>query len=69
MLMVRRRRVMLGQYVAPEIALEVSPNRVDVVRVVLDVVVLDDKRRTLDPIVVPCIGVTHPSEHDVVKFG
>src|SRR6185503_18216673 len=46
------RRQMLAEKIAPEVAVEVAPHRVDVVAVVLRVVELDDEGRALDAVVV-----------------
>ncbi len=56
------------QQIAAEIAVEVAPDGVAVVRAVLDVVVLDDEVRRLDPVVVRRTGVggTDPGEVDRV---
>ena len=58
-------RVMLGQDVAPEVAVEVSPHRVDVVSAVLRIVKLDQELGALDSVVVRTAGLclTHPGEH------
>ena len=49
----RRAAKMLAQEIAPEIALEVAPHRMNVVAVVLRVVVLHEERGPRDAIVVP----------------
>src|SRR5471030_2919047 len=50
--LVRDRSKMFAQEVAPEVSVEIAPDRVDVVAVVLRVVVLHEKRRALNPVVV-----------------
>ena len=59
---------MLAQQVAAEVAGEVAPYRVDVVAVVLRVVVLDEERRALDPIVVllAALDRARPGEGDLL---
>src|SRR5215203_3625107 len=61
---VRRRAVVLAQQVHAEVAVEIPPHGVDVVRVVLRVVVLDEERRPLDTVVVPLAALerAHPRE-------
>ena len=61
----------LAQQVAPEVAVEVAPHRVDVVAVVLGVVVLDQERRALDPVVVllAALGLAGPREADLLDAG
>ena len=56
------------QKVAPEIAAEIAPDRVNVVRVVLRVVVLDEEGRTLHPVVMLLapFGLTRPRKPDLV---
>ena len=48
--------VVLGEQVSPEVTLEIAPHLVDVVGAVLGVVELDEERRTLDAVVVPCLA-------------
>ena len=48
----RCRLQVLAQQVAPEVAVEVAPDRVDVIAVVLRVVELDQERRALHAVVV-----------------
>ena len=59
--------VMLPQQIAPKVALEIAPDRVDVIGLVLDIVVLDNKRRTLDPVVMrlPRLEAAGPPEIDL----
>src|ERR1044071_8927959 len=63
--------VVLGQEVLAPVALEGAPDRVDVVGVVLGVVVLDDKARALDRVVVagPLLDRSAPGEGDRVEAG
>src|SRR5919204_5018999 len=62
---------MLPQQIASEISLEVAPHRVDVVRVVLRVVVLDEEGRPLHAVVVflAALGVAGPREADLLDAG
>src|SRR5207302_1242188 len=64
---VRRRLEVLPQEVAPEVAVEVPPDRVNVVAVVLRVVVFDEERRPLNAVVVllPALGLARPRERDL----
>ena len=48
--------VVLGQHVVAEVVGRVPPGRMDVVPVSLGVVVLDEQRRPLDPVVMPFPG-------------
>ena len=61
----------LLEQVAPEVAREVAPHRVDVVPVVLGVVEFDQEGRALDPIVVllPLLESASPGEGDLVEAG
>ena len=43
--------VMLPQQIAPKVALEIAPDRVDVIGLVLDIVVFDDEIGTLDTVI------------------
>src|SRR5690606_15504516 len=58
----------LAEQIAAEVAVEVAPHRVDVVAVVLRVVVLDQERRPLDPVVVAlaALGRSRPGEGNVL---
>src|SRR5204863_12724 len=62
--LVRDRLDVLAEQVLPEVAVEVAPDRVDVVGVVLGVVVLDEERRPLHAVVVPLphFEVARPGE-------
>ena len=62
-----RRLVVLSQQVDAEIVLEVSPDAVDVVGVVLGVVVFDQERRPLDAVVVrlSALEASGPREADL----
>src|SRR4029077_1493037 len=62
---------MLAQQIAAEVAVEVAPHGVDVVPVVLRVVVLDEERRALDPVVVllSALGLTRPGKRDLLDAG
>ena len=66
---VRNGRDVLAQQVAAEVVGEVAPDRVDVVAVVLGVVVLDEERRPLDPVVVllAALGLAGPRERDLLQ--
>src|SRR5206468_12796877 len=70
-LVVRRRLQVLAKEVAPEVAVEVAPHRVNVVAVVLRVVVLDEERRSLHAVVVllPALGLAGPGERDLLGAG
>ncbi len=63
--------MVLGQQVHAEVALEVPPHGVDVVRAVLRAVVLDQERRALHPVVVrkAALQPAHPRECDRVESG
>src|SRR5688500_3692668 len=63
--------VVLSQEVLAPVARERSPHRVDVVRVVLGVVVLDHERRTLDRVVVASalLNAAAPGERNPVQPG
>lgn len=62
---------MLTKQVAAEVPVEVPPHRMDVVRVVLRVVVLDEESRALHPVVVGCAAsqVAGPRKGDRVRAG
>ena len=49
-------RQVLTQRFVTEVVFEVPPNAVDMIGVVLSVVVFDDERWTLDPVVMPLTG-------------
>ena len=61
----------IAQQVAAEVTVGISPDRVDVVHVVLRVVVLDEKRGRLEPVVVRAapLGLSRPGEVDGVNPG
>ena len=61
---VRDRFQVFSQQVSPEVPVEIAPHRVDVVAVVLRVVVLDEERRALHPVVVllAALGLAGPRE-------
>src|SRR6187551_477308 len=67
----RRVLQMLREQIRAPVSVEVSPDRVNVVRVVLRVVVFDQKRRTLDAIVVPLPArqAAHPGELHSTESG
>src|SRR6266542_5494847 len=54
----------LAQQIPAKIAVRIAPDGMDVVDVVLRVVVLDEKRRPLEAVVVrpPALGLAGPSE-------
>src|SRR5215470_20328785 len=62
---------MLSQQVLAEIAVEIAPDRVYVIGVVLRVVVFDQKRRTLHPVVmrIAFIDTARPAEIYLVEAG
>src|SRR5689334_15709000 len=66
-----RGRVVLGQKVLAPVTGELPPDRVNVARVVLDVVVLDDECRPLDRVVVarPLLDRATPRERDRIQAG
>src|SRR6185503_7355019 len=68
---VRRRFEMLPQEIASEVAVEITPHRVDVVPVVLRVVELDEERRALHAVVVllTALDRSGPREGDVLDPG
>src|SRR5258708_27269221 len=69
--MVGGHSVMLGQEISAPVPLELSPHAVDMVRVVLGVVVLDQERGTLDAVVVALTfpEPAHPRDLDGRRFG
>src|SRR5262249_12199154 len=62
---------MLPKQVAPEVAVEVAPHGMNMVGVVLGVVVLDQERGPLDPVIVrlEALGVARPREADLLDSG
>src|SRR5438094_2879608 len=68
-MVVGRGAVVLGQQVRAEIALEIAPDAVDMVGIVLGVVILDQERRSLNPVVVTLalLQSAHPSELQLVE--
>src|SRR3954451_17105909 len=64
-----KRLQVFAQEIATEVAVEVAPDRVYVVAVVLRVVVLDEERRPLDAVVMflPPLRLTGPREPDVLQ--
>lgn len=66
-----RGTVMLLEKIAPEVALELPPDRMDVIRILADTVVLDEELRALDPVVVSLfrLGRSHPGEMNLVETG
>src|SRR3954447_2717778 len=61
--------VMFAKQVFTEITLEVTPDSMDVIGVVLGVVVLEQESRTLDTIIVriPLFGSARPTEIDFIE--
>src|SRR5215472_3052704 len=67
--MVRRVVVVLGEEIFAPVAVEVAPDAVDVVGVVLGVVELDEKRFSLDPVIMAdaALEPAHPGESNRVQ--
>jgi len=67
--MVRASQVMRAERIQTEIMIEVAPDSMDVIRIVLCIVVLDHECRPLDAIVVRLAGLTAagPCEVDVLE--
>src|SRR6266540_1373562 len=68
---VLRRLIMLAQQILAEIAVEIAPDRVYVIGVVLRVVVFDQKRRALHPVVmrIAFVDAARPAEIYLVEAG
>src|SRR5262245_56696950 len=66
-----RRLVMLAQQILAEIAIEIAPDRVNVIGVVLRVVVLNQKRRALDAVVmrIAFVDSARPGKMNLVDAG
>ena len=62
---------MLAQQIAAEVAFEVAPHRVNVIRIVLGIVELDEECRTLHAVVVLLAALDRPGprERDVLDAG
>src|SRR5260221_510074 len=62
---------MFAQEIAAEVAVEVAPDGMDVVAVVLGIVELDEKRRALHPVIVllTAFEIARPGEGDFVETG
>ena len=58
---VRHRREVLGEDVAAEVAVEITPDRIHVIAVVLCVVVFDEERGSLHPVVIADARFDRPS--------
>src|SRR5207249_2831005 len=71
LLRMRRALQMLPEQIPPEISLEIPPHRMNVVGIVLRVVVLDEKRGSLDPVVMllAALGLARPREPDFLEAG
>jgi hypothetical protein len=69
LLAVRRGGVVFAGQVLTEVSVEIPPDGVDVIGVVLRVVVLDQEGRPLDPVIVPLAGglTASPRETNLVK--
>ena len=57
--------VVLAQQVAAKIVLQIPPHRVDVIRVVLRVVILDERGRALDAIIMRFAALQAPGPGEV----
>ena len=64
----RRTLDVLAQQIPSEVAVEVPPDRVNVVRIVLRVVVLDQERQPLNSVVMgtAVLGFARPLERDLL---
>ena len=62
---------MLTQQIATEVTFEITPNSVDMIRVVLCIVVLDQEARSLNPVVVRFASTQRacPGEGDAGEIG
>src|SRR5262245_51407231 len=67
----RRRLVMFAQQILAEIAVEIAPDRVDVIGVVLRVVVFDQEGRALDAVImrIAFVHAARPREIYLVEAG
>ena len=68
MIVVRTSSIVFCQKIITKITGQITPNRMDVIRIVLPVVILDEKGRSLDPIVVRFarLGASRPPEMDLI---
>src|SRR5438552_18891582 len=69
LLFVRRAFVMLAQQVLPKIVFEITPDGVNVVRIVLGIVVFQQKRRALHAIIMAFLWLDALSPSDIMVFG
>src|SRR5262249_54189233 len=61
----------LAQQIAPEVAVEIAPDRMNMVGVVLRIVIFDQKCRPLDPVIVrfAMFRLAGPAKRDLLHAG